>query len=63
MSKKDYKKFAEFWRENRESIPDSKDQESYQIWRSMLKDFADILQADNPNFDRDRFYTACGVDI
>jgi hypothetical protein len=28
---------------------------------SMARDIADICEADNPHFDRDRFMIACGV--
>jgi len=27
---------------------------------SIANDFADMLEADNPNFDREKFLTACG---
>jgi 3-methyladenine DNA glycosylase AlkC len=52
MTRKDYVKIAKvistLWvmsQYNRESI---------------ANDFADMLEKDNPNFDRDKFLTACG---
>lgn len=28
-------------------------------WIALVNDFADLCQAENPNFDRDRFKRAC----
>lgn len=30
---------------------------------AIAKDLCSMLKADNPNFDRDRFLTACGVTV
>jgi hypothetical protein len=32
------------------------------IWGIAVANIADVLKADNSNFDRARFLTACGVD-
>jgi len=56
MTRKDYVKFAAMF----------KNQKAYgvnaQAADSIALRMAVILAEDNPNFDRDRFLTACGVE-
>lgn len=59
MTKKDYKKFAEFWKDV--ELPDSEHMSGYQLQAMLVKRFADILATDNPRFDRERFYKACQI--
>lgn len=47
MTRKDYVKIAAILKANDASS-------------QMADDFADMLAADNPNFDRERFYAAAG---
>lgn len=55
MSKKDYIQFAKMFKEFGQVIvrtPAKND------WDYFVSDFADLLKADNPNFDRKRFMEA-----
>jgi hypothetical protein len=58
MTKKDYIAIAEVIRNARFSDDDG-DYPSDR--RSLAGAIADVMAADNPRFDRDRFLTACGV--
>jgi len=53
MTRKDYVKIAEViataWMDSQDTR------------ESLASDFADMLEADNPNFNRDRFLKAAGV--
>ena len=57
MTRKDYVKFAEMLKAQQHTP--GKDR--LQISR-IIHATVDIFAADNPNFDRDRFLTACGVE-
>ena len=59
MTKKDYVKFAEMLNTALIlSIPTNADS----TVKSIIYNTAFIFAADNPNFDRDRFLKACGVE-
>ena len=54
MTKKDYVKIARVF----ESLKHG-DQIT---WRPLVERMANMLAADNPRFDRERFYAACGME-
>ena len=53
LSKKHYIKLAQLISKHRVG--------QYNKQRDFIKELADYLQEDNELFDRDRFYSACGV--
>ncbi len=58
MSKKDYIKFAQMFKEQKDKALTL---EAVAQITEIVKESADIFKADNPNFSRDRFLKACGV--
>lgn len=54
MSRKDYEAFALVLARNASIL-------SIAAVRRLAEQMADIFAADNPAFDRKRFYSACGV--
>lgn len=60
MSRKDYVKLAAAFAETEPPIGDggSCDRYGYETWAEALSAVADVLAADNPRFDRMRFYYA-----
>lgn len=58
MTRKDYQKFAEMLKKQMEEVPYS---HAY-IMQGTIKEIADIFQRDNPRFNRQRFYEACGLE-
>jgi len=36
--------------------------EALQYHKYILEDFADMMEGETPNFDRDRFFAACGLE-
>lgn len=59
MSRKDYVAFAEVIAlEIKANIPATK---AEQAVIDVAKSMADVFKRDNPNFDRARFLTACGI--
>lgn len=63
MTRKDYKALAEILKD---SYPATmpKDLAEYQQWhKALTENFADMLQADNPRFDRAKFMSACGFNV
>ena len=72
MTKKDYIVFADFFRGQLEIAKNANDlvvdneKEKAGLLLNFIeatvKDFATVLQNDNANFDRFRFYKACGLD-
>ena len=64
MTRKDYQLIADVLRE-RGTQADKSDAPWMKGFRSahvaLARDFADALAADNPRFDRTRFFKACGV--
>lgn len=54
FSKRHYEALAEMLRLTRRNLTD-------QVFRQIVWEFAIKLEADNPAFDRSRFYIACGV--
>lgn len=54
MSRKDYEAFAAILARNASIL-------SVAATRRLAEQMADVFAADNPQFDRKRFYTACGV--
>ncbi len=70
MSKKHYIKFAKFFMEQCHAIntidflngtPGGAKTTIKEYSEAMIKDFAKLLQADNPLFDEQRFLKACGL--
>ncbi len=69
MSRKDYEAIAAVLRAEAESIQNSHPDRSHYFWRQghrsaitrTARRLADIFQADNPRFDRERFLKACGL--
>ena len=59
MTKKDYIKFAELFKEFGQSVSQTTAKTD---WDYFVSDFADLLKADNPNFDRKRFMEALADD-
>ena len=60
MTRKDYVKFAAMLKELVGLDAEQVNLDWFKV--SFVNDFADILQADNPNFDRERFKKACGIE-
>lgn len=56
MTKKHYEAIARVFRRNTD-LPAA----AGAAVRETARELADVLQADNPRFDRDRFLTACGL--
>ena len=52
MTKKDYIQFADMFSKHHHP----------EILGDVIIEMAAIFKADNPNFDRDRFYKACNYD-
>ena len=59
MTKKDYVMIAEIFKSNREDFIE--DEDGYVVIGIMAHQIANALQADNPRFNRELFFTACGV--
>ena len=58
MSKKDFELIAQVLSDTKPSVGGgARDQ-----WDWVVVDFAGMLTNTNPNFDRDRFYAACGYE-
>lgn len=55
MSRKDYRKFAEYFRSTYDQYRDGK------AYSEAVGEFADILAEDNPRFNRRTFVDACGA--
>ncbi len=53
MTRKDYIALAAAF-----ASVDSVTDEGSNVWRELRNKVANVLNADNPNFDRDRFYNA-----
>lgn len=60
MSRKHYVAVAEKMASRMEEVHGSA--ETF-LLLSVVRDLAGIFQADNPNFDRNRFLAACGVSV
>lgn len=62
MTRKDYIKLADSFVNCKPSI----NHEYYGLllaqWRACIQSIAYVLQADNSNFDRNRFFDACGYE-
>ena len=56
MTRKDYIATAEI-------LKDYKDEMSKNLFQFIVYDFADLFEADNPNFNENKFYSACGLEI
>lgn len=55
MSRKDYIQFAKMFKEFGQAVSQTTAKTD---WDYFVSDFADLLKADNPNFDRKRFMEA-----
>ena len=58
MTKKDYVKIAAILN----SVFHDSDNDGERLWARVAVTFADMLAADNPRFDYNRFYKACGME-
>lgn len=58
MTKKDYELIAEALKMSQHSHYGDPDHPIHLQWRETREIIADMLQQDNPNFDRERFYNA-----
>jgi hypothetical protein len=66
VSRRDYVTLAAALRRERPepegfADPDRASELAFDVWRACVARVADALKGDNPRFDRDRFYTACGL--
>lgn len=68
MTRKDYVRIAAALKAQRDNIEDTSYRRNAKAhewfvagWEVTARSVADALQADNPRFDRDRFYRAAGV--
>ena len=61
MTRKDYIKFAKFWKDHKEISVLSQNDQWAKAVEASFKDFADLLADDNPRFDRQKFFKACGL--
>jgi hypothetical protein len=59
MTRKDYKAFAQMLSKR---LEDTDTTEEIWTWSDICQDIADLFMADNPRFDREKFYTACNFD-
>jgi hypothetical protein len=62
MSKKDYIKFAAMLKEQHDIAQDTLFSQGKTAVENVIKASAEIFAEDNPRFDHDRFYKACGMD-
>ena len=64
MTKKDYEKFAEMISNHRKYAMDEIKLDTGYIvaWNDCAYGMADIFKSDNPWFDRERFFKACGIE-
>ena len=60
MTRKDYIRFAAMLKQLQCMNPEQTNWDWFKV--SFTSDFADILERDNPRFNRARFLKACGVD-
>ena len=64
MSKKDYIKFAKVLSELKPVKTDIESVRCYGLrvsqWDKLVERIADIFQNDNPRFNKNRFFKACG---
>lgn len=60
MRKKDYIKFAAMLKEQHDQTKVLARPDAWIHVEEIIIATADIFAEDNPNFDRDRFYKACG---
>ena len=58
MTRKDYWKFAEMLK----NTPHLHDDAAESMWERIVIRTANIFQEDNPRFNRERFYEACGLE-
>lgn len=61
MTRKHYQAFAEMHRVLLINLPPDPDGIASHTLLLVATKTADIFAADNPRFDRPRFYTACGI--
>ena len=62
MTRKDYIKFAEMISDHFVPARKAPNPSGINTLNSISQATCDIFTADNPNFDRDRFLQACGVE-
>lgn len=60
MSRKDYVRIAALVRDLGDTLSDPT-QATDIAMRDFIGELANMLKEDNPNFDKQRFYEACGV--
>ena len=64
MTRKDYVKLADAFARSRPDMGEagSADRYAYEVWYHAYELVADVLEADNPRFDRLRFAYAAAAD-
>lgn len=67
MTRKDYELIARVLQYNKATLPAGRgaaffvQDGCYSKWLTICEDFAEVLEDQNPRFDRERFLKACGV--
>jgi len=61
MSRKDYIKLAQLIKDNSRTYNRVNHGMIHVVSTDIIDGLCDMLKEDNPNFDEDRFTTACGV--
>lgn len=61
MTKKDYKKFAEMLKTLRTGYCHTIDNEVWISFKTLVFGMEDLLEADNPKFDKEKFEKAVGI--
>ena len=65
MTKKDYIRIASIFKSEHDIYTNQPDNDirhgKMLMWRTLVNSFVDSLYEDNPRFDSDKFYSACGV--
>lgn len=66
MTRKDYVLIAEVFKGSASTLlfdTAIETQAAYRQWRFIVKDMGDVLEANNPKFDRNKFLQACGIEV
>lgn len=63
MTRKDFQALASALKAQRDSYAPHWDANLFRAHFDACKAVADVCGASNPRFDRDRFFTACGIDL
>ena len=61
MTRKNYLAIAQAFAVHRPIEGPIGHNQAQNTWVALQKEIGDVFETDNPNFDRERFYAACGV--